>query len=189
MSLSVNRVNNNILFKANEKPEGTVNIEKEKADKGLSDSEKKLIGLGALAGITIGGILVKRRLDIKAAEKLAKKAQELLQKPKEFSYDNLRSYAKELNEANKIEAGDEIVLMWKSMLNELAERKSNQQNSWSKLFKAMKMSDNGFALVLRKADKNVDTSTLKYFDPEKITEPLLIQSLRDNKIFIMPIAD
>lgn len=60
MSLAVNRVNN-ISFRANEtqKPEQKSPETSQKS--GLSDGEKIMAGLGAVAAITLGGILVKRR--------------------------------------------------------------------------------------------------------------------------------
>lgn len=145
--------------------------------------------MGAAAAAVIGGILVKRRIEAKATEKLAQKAADLLQKPKEFSYDNLRSYADELFDAKKLSDNDEIILMGKSLLNELAENEKNRKSAWTKLFKAMNMSDNGFAVLVRKSDKSLDMSTFKYFDPEKITEPQIVQSLKDGKIVVMPIKD
>ena len=58
---------------------------------------------------------------------------------------------------------------------------------WGKLFKAMKMSDNGFMVVLRKADGKIDKSTYKYFDPQKITDDLIANSLKDGKLVVLPI--
>ena len=118
-----------------------------------------MIGLGALAALTIGGILVKRRLDVKAAEKLAKRASELLQKPEEFTKDTLKSIAAEWDNAGKLADGDKIILMGKTLMDEFAAKDAK----WSKLYKAMKMSDNGLMVVLQKADGKIDESTYKYF--------------------------
>ena len=192
MSLSVNHLNT-ISFKSNEKPisnnKSSVASPPPESEKGLSTEGKVFVGLGAAAAAVIGGILVKRRIEAKATEKLAQKAADLLQKPKEFSYDNLRSYADELFDAKKLSDNDEIILMGKSLLNELAENEKNRKSAWTKLFKAMNMSDNGFAVLVRKSDKSLDMSTFKYFDPEKITEPQIVQSLKDGKIVVMPIKD
>ena len=151
---------------------------------GLTTGQKALVGLGALAGITIGGILVKRRLDVKAAEKLAKRASELLQKPEEFTKDTLKSIAAEWDNDGKLAAGDKIILMGKTLMDELAAKDAK----WSKLYKAMKMSDNGLMVVLQKADGKIDESTYKYFDPQKITYQLLSDSFKKGKIVELPIG-
>ena len=186
MTLSVNPVNSNIYFRANERP----SVEKEKtppppsSNEGLTTGQKALVGLGALAGITLGGILVKRRLDVKAAEKLAKRASELLQKPEEFTKDTLKSIAAEWDNDGKLAAGDKIILMGKTLMDELAAKDAK----WSKLYKAMKMSDNGLMVVLQKADGKIDESTYKYFDPQKITYQLLSDSFKKGKIVELPIG-
>ncbi len=176
MSLSVNRVNNNILFKANEKPEGMVNTEKEKTDKGLSDSEKIIMGLGILAGITIGGILVKRRLDVKATEKLVKKAQELLQKPEKYTDETFENLLQEWNNSGKLhlDAGDEVFFMNKNAL--LGEGWSDY---YKKLHSAMKLSDNGFAIVVVRKGK--EKSLVKYYDPKEIESEFIKQAVSSGK--------
>ncbi len=152
---------------------------------GLTTGQKALVGLGALAGITLGGILVKRRLDVKAAEKLAKRASELLQKPEEFTENTLNSIAAEWDNAGKLADGDKIILMGKTLMDEFAAKDAK----WSKLYKAMKMSDNGLMVVLQKADGKIDESTYKYFDPQKITYDLIYNDLKEGKIVIVPIED
>lgn len=185
MTLSVNRVNSNIYFRANERP----SVEKENtppppsSKEGLTTGQKALVGLGALAGITLGGILVKKRLDIKAAEKIAEKAQKLLKKPEDFTMATARSIADEWNNAGKLAEGDVLIIMGKKLMDELAVGDAK----WGKLFKAMKMSDNGFMVVLRKADGKIDKSTYKYFDPQKITDDLIANSLKDGKLVVLPI--
>ena len=183
MTLSVDRVNGNIYFKSGEthSTQGKVTPPEENS---LTTGEKTMIGLGALAALTIGGILVKRRLDVKAAEKLAKRASELLQKPEEFTKDTLKSIAAEWNNDGKLAAGDKIILMGKTLMDEFAAKNAK----WSKLYKAMKMSDNGLMVVLQKADGKIDESTYKYFDPQKITYQLLSDSFKEGKIVELPIG-
>lgn len=191
MSLTVNKINN-INFKANEKPSvenKTSKPEVEKDNGGLSSEQKTLIGLGALAGAVVGGILVKRRIDSKNAAKIIEKAEKLLQKPKEFSYDTLRAIANEWDKAGKIADGDEVLLMGKSIIDELANKVKNTDKYWTKVYKVMDMPDTGFAVVLKKAGKDVDMSTFTYYAPEKITEPLIEQSIKDGKIVVMPVKD
>lgn len=151
---------------------------------GLTTGQKALVGLGALAGIALGGILVKKRLDIKAAEKIADKAQKLLKKPEDFTRATARSIADEWNNAGKLAEGDELIIMGKKLMDEFAVGDAK----WGKLFKAMKMSDNGFMVVLRKADGKIDKSTYKYFDPQKITYQLLSDSFKKGKIVELPIG-
>ena len=103
--------------------------------------------------------------------------------------DTLRSVADEWKRAGKIADGDEVVLMGKSLLDKLAKEQKSVENGWAKFYKAMNMSENGFAIILRKADKNVDTSTIKYFDPVNNTELKIIDSIKNNKIVVMPIED
>ena len=150
---------------------------------GLTTGQKALVGLGALAGITLGGILVKKRLDIKAAEKIADKAQKLLKKPEDFTRATARSIAAEWDNDGKLAAGDKIILMGKTLMDEFAAKDAK----WSKLYKAMKMSDNGLMVVLQKADGKIDESTYKYFDPQKITDDLIANSLKDGKLVVLPI--
>lgn len=189
MSLSVNRINQ-ISFRAGETSQKKSEPEKSSQETtGMSDGEKILIGLGATAVAVIGGILIKKRIDAKNAEKLAEKAARALKKPETFSMDILRSVADEWKRAGKIADGDEVVLMGKSLLDKLAKEQKSVENGWAKFYKAMNMSENGFAIILRKADKNVDTSTIKYFDPVNNTELKIVDSIKNNKIVVMPIED
>lgn len=186
MTLSVDRVNGNIYFKSGEtsSTQGKVTPPTPLEENSLTTGEKTMIGLGALAALTIGGILVKRRLDVKAAEKLAKQASELLQKPEEFTRNTLESIAAEWDNAGKLADGDKIILMGKTLMDEFAAKDAK----WSKLYKAMKMSDNGLMVVLQKADGKIDESTYKYFDPQKITYQLLSDSFKKGKIVELPIG-
>lgn len=189
MALSVNRINQ-ISFRAGETSQKKSEPEKSSQETtGMSDGEKILIGLGATATAVIGGILIKKRIDAKSAEKLAQKAAQALQKPETFSLDIVRKLADEWNNAGKIADGDEVILMGKSLLDELAKGQKSIESGWSKFYKAMNMSENGFAIIVRKADKSVDTSTIKYFDPKTNTELLIVDSIKNNKICVMPIED
>ena len=186
MSLSINNINA-VSFKSKENsivnPKRTV--VSPKSEEGLSREGKVFIGFCAAVRGVIGGIFVKRRIDANEAEKLSKKAAGLLLKPKEFSYNDLRSYANELLNAKRISDDDRVLLVGKSILNEFAENVKNFKNSWGKLFKAMNMSNNGFAVCVQKADKHIDMSTFKYFDPECITEPKIVESIKEGKIMII----
>ncbi len=187
MSLSINPIGN-ISFKAQESKVEAKPTEKPKDPK-YTDSEKVMMAMGAAAGVVLGGILVKKHLDAKSAKKLFEEAQKLVQKPKEFSYKNVRKLGDELYGIGKFQDGDTMIIMGKTHLNELAEKEANKNTNWTKLYRAMKMSDNGFAIIIKKADGKVDMDTLKYFDPEKITEPQILDSLREGKMIEMSFRD
>lgn len=189
MSLSVNRINQ-VSFRANEEPQkkSTPKNSSQKTT-GMSDGEKVLVGLGATAAAILGGILIKKHIDANSAEKLTQKAAQALQKPKTFSFDILRELTREWNKAGKIASGDEIVVMGKSFLDELVTEQKNATSYGVKLYKAMNMSENGFAVVVRKADGNVDISTAKYFDPVKNTVLSIVDSIKNKKLAIISIKD
>lgn len=175
MSLAVNRVNN-ISFRANETQKAEQKSPETSQKSGLSDGEKIMAGLGAMAAITLGGILVKRRLDVKAAEKIAKRAQELLQKPREFTDETFKSLMNEWKNSGKLDldAGDEIFFMNKNALLE------GWDDYHAKLHSAMKLSDNGFAIVVTKnGNKN---GVVKYYDPKEITSKYINKAInsKDN---------
>lgn len=189
MSLSVNRINQ-VSFRANEKPQKKSTPENSsQKTTGMSDGEKVLVGLGAATAAVLGGILIKRRIDANSAEKLTQKAAQALQKPETFSFDTVLKLADEWKKAGKIADGDEVVVMGKSLLDELAKEEKSVANGWAKFYKAMNMSENGFAVIVRKADKKVDTSTIKYFDPVNNTELKIVDSIKNDKIVVMPIED
>lgn len=188
MSLFVNKVGS-VSFGANEKnmPEKKAKIDSQ--DKEMSKENKILLGLAATATAVVGGILIKTKLDAKAAEDLVKRAANALQKPETFSLDIVRGIADEWKNAGKLCDGDEVIIMPKSLLDVLATEKKSIKSGWSKFYNAMNMSDNGFGIILRKADKNVDTSTIKYFDPASNTELKIVDALKHDKIVVMPIEE
>lgn len=177
MTLSVNPINSNIYFRANERP----SVEKENtppsSKDGLTTGQKALVGLGALAGITLGGILVKKRLDIKAAEKIAEKAQKLLKKPKDFSDESLKTLIGEWKDNGKLnlEAGDKVYFMNKHALLDDA----GWPGYYKKLHSAMKLSDNGFAIVVIKNGNK--KSVVHYYDPQKITSHYILKAISTEK--------
>ena len=61
--------------------------------------------------------------------------------------------------------------------------------AYAKGLKEMNISDNGFMFFIRKADESIDFSTIKYFEPETNTYLQMVNALKNNKIFIIPIAD
>ena len=188
MSLLINKVGS-VSFRANEKNISEKKVETISQDKGMSKENKILLGLAATATAVVGGILIKKKLDVKAAEELAKRASNALQKPETFSLDMVREIADEWKSAGKLCDGDEVIIMPKSLLDVLAKEKNSVKSGWSKFYNAMKMSDNGFGIILRKADKNIDTSTIKYFDPVNNVELKIVDSLKQDKIVIMPISE
>ena len=135
-----------------------------------------MIGLGALAALTIGGILVKKRLDIKAAEKIAEKAQKLLKKPEEFSDDSFRALMNEWKDNGKLDlkAGDKVFFMNKHALED-----ADWPEYQKKLHSAMKLSDNGFAIVVIKNGNK--KSVVRYYEPQKTTSDYIKNAISTGK--------
>lgn len=169
----------------------------ETSKKGMTNTEKALVGLGAAAAIVIGGLLVKKHLDSKAVdsvtEQLAKikdslqiPTKDMLEKPKEFSESYLKDIAKDWYKKGILKPGDKVCSIPKSMLEELYGKISE---AYAKGVKEMNMSDNGFMMCILKADESIDFSTIKYFEPETNTYLQMVNALKNNKIFIIPTAD
>ncbi len=177
-------------------PTTTNSPKSETSKKDMTNTEKTLIGLGAAAAIVIGGLLVKKHLDSRAvdtgAEQLTKAknslqipTKDMLEKPKEFSKEYLEDIIKDWNKKGLLRPGDKVCCAPKSMLEEFGEI----SEGYNKGLKEMNMSDNGFMIFIQKVDESVDCSTIKYLDPETNTFLKMINALKSNKIFIIPIAE
>lgn len=173
----------------------TTNTSKgETSKKGMTNTEKTLVGLGAAAAIVIGGLLVKKHLDSKSVDTVAEQltkvkdslpipTKNMLEKPKEFSKKYLEDIAKDWYKKGIAKIGDKVCCIPKSQL----ETYGKISEDYTKGLKEMNMSDNGFMLILQKADERVDFNTVKYLDPETNTYLKMVNALKNNKIYIKPI--
>ncbi len=177
-------------------PTTTNSPKNETSKKGMTNTEKALVGLGAAAAIVIGGLLVKKHLDsdvsfrsakqiMKATDSLQVPTKDMLEKPKEFSKEYLEDIIMDWNKKGLLKPGDKVYCAPKSMLEEFGEI----SKSYNKGLKEMNMSDNGFMIFLQKADESVDFNTVKYLDPETNTYLKMVNAIKNNKIYIIPIAD
>lgn len=173
-------------------PTTTNSPKSETSKKGMTNTEKALVGLGAAAAIVIGGILVKKHLDSKAvdaaAEQLTKvkdslpiPKKDMLEKPKEFSKEYLQDIATDWYKKGLVKPGDKICCIPKSQL----EAYGKISEDYTKGLKEMNMSDNGFMIFVQKADESVDYSTIRYLDPETNTFLKMVNNLKNDKIFII----
>lgn len=164
----------------------------ETSKKGMTNTEKALVGLGAAAAIVIGGLLVKKHLDsdvsfrsakqiMKATDSLQVPTKEMLEKPKEFSKSYLEDIIMDWNKKGLLRPGDKVCCAPKSMLEEFGEI----SKSYNKGLKEMNMSDNGFMIFVQKEDESVDYSTIRYLDPETNTFLKMVNNLKNDKIFII----
>lgn len=141
---------------------------------GMSTTTKTLLGLGALAAVGIGGLLLKKRIDLK---NIPKKAEQLLQKPENFSQESFREVLKQwgLTDIKLLKnAKGKLRLLKKSELIS-----GQWGGNYNELHKAMNMSDNGFALALLREDGK--KTSFKYFDPKEISSPLIKRALQSDK--------
>lgn len=172
-------------------PSTTNSPKSETSKKGMTNTEKTLIGLGAAAAIVIGGLLVKKHLDSNAvdtvAEQLAKAKdslpipkKDMLEKTKEFSKEYLEDIVKDWYKKGIVKTGDKVCCVPKSIM----EKFGKFSEDYAKGFKEMNMSDNGFMMFLQKADESVDFNTVKYLDPETNTYLKAVNALKNNKIYI-----
>lgn len=168
----------------------------ETSKKGMTNTEKALVGLGAAAAIVIGGLLVKKHLSAQATDAASEQitklkdvslipTKEMLEKPKKFSKEYLEDIIMDWNKKGLLNPGDKVCCAPKSMLEEFGEI----SKSYNKGLKEMNMSENGFMIFLQKADESVDFNTVKYLDPETNTYLKMVNAIKNNKIYIIPIAD
>ncbi len=176
-------------------PTTTNSPKSETSKKGMTNTEKALVGLGAAAAIVIGGILVKKHLDsdvsfrtakqiMKATDSLQVPTKDMLEKPKEFSKEYLQDIATDWYKKGIVKSGDKVYCAPKSIIEEFGKFSKD----YVKGFKEMNMSDNGFMIFVQKADESVDFNTVKYLDPETNTYLKMINAIKNNKVFITPIA-
>ncbi len=195
---SVSSLNSNSSvnsFKGN-LPSTTNSPVNETSKKGMTNTEKTLVGLGAAAAVVIGGLLVKKHLNSKETDTISKQltnakdslhipTKSMLEKPKEFSQEILEKIVDDLYDKGLAKSGDKACCAPKSMLDEFGK----MSEAYAKGLKEMNISDNGFMFFIRKADESIDFSTIKYFEPETNTYLQMVNALKNNKIFIIPIAD
>lgn len=177
-------------------PSTTNSPKSETSKKGMTNTEKTLIGLGAAAAIVIGGLLVKKHLDSNAVDTVAEQltkvkdslqipTKDMLEKPKEFSESYLEDIAKDWYKKGIAKTGDKVCCVPKSMIEDFGKISED----YAKGFNEMNMSDNGFMMFLQKADESIDFNTVKYIDPETNTYLKMINALKNNKIYIRSIAE
>ena len=173
-------------------PTTTNSPKNETSKKGMTNTEKALVGLGAAAAIVIGGLLVKKHLDSKAvdaaAEQLTKvkdslpiPKKDMLEKPKEFSKEYLQDIATDWYKKGLVKPGDKICCIPKSQL----EAYGKISEDYTKGLKETNTPDNGFMIFVQKADESVDYSTIRYLDPETNTFLKMVNNLKNDKIFII----
>lgn len=167
----------------------------ETSKKGMTNTEKALVGLGAAAAIVIGGLLVKKHLDsdvsfrsakqiMKATDSLQVPTKDMLEKPKEFSESYLKDLVEDWYKKGIVKSGDKVYCAPKSIIEVFGKFSKD----YVKGFKEMNMSDNGFMIFVQKADESVDFNTVKYLDPETNTYLKMINAIKNNKVYITPIA-
>lgn len=180
---SVSSVGMNKNYRTSFKGESSVVEQQHRETKdGMSNSQKTLIGLGAAAALVIGGLMVKRHLDSKPFKDiLAPNFDFNLEKTHEFSKDFLENNViSKWSDEFKLETGDALYIVQKSKFEEFIQNLKISDID-KKGFKDMNMSDNGLAVFLMKADGTC--SSVKFFDPETITYPRLIDAIKNNKIY------
>ncbi len=129
--------------------------------KGMSKTTKTMLGLGALAAITVGGLLAKKHIDTKAIKKL-------IAKPKDFNEtyykDFIDNWVKKLN--LEFDTKTHISLMSKNKMNKFLAHMRESGKPVTRLEKAYEhMSDNGIFAVITDSGK----CHFRCLDPEKIS--------------------
>lgn len=163
-------------FKGNTGENTLIQPEKIDNKSSIETTNKVLLGLGATAAIVIGGLLVKKHIDSKAAEKVVKEIN--VQKVKEFSENNMIDVAKDWYKTGKLKTGDKVVCISSKNFINSAENLGEFQ-----ILKNMNLSDNSLILSVQKADGSVDGSLFKCFDPEKIVYEKLQNALNAGKVY------
>lgn len=152
----------------------------------MSDSTKAMIGLGALGSIAAGTLLVKRHCDTKAANEIKELAQKMLKKPEKFDLNSIKDIIGGFTKDGILEKGDSLVFMPINMIRELAEK--SPSSKWSKIVKAMGLSENAFTVVVRKSDKEILNDTMRYFQPKEILYKDLNDAFKSGEIFVTNIV-
>ena len=168
-----------ISFKSQQVP----SIATEDKKDGMSKTSKTLLGLGAAAAIIAGGILAKKRIDMKAIEKV-------LIKSEDVNMQSLNKIADEWYKAGKLKGGDEILYFPKKIFLS-NETLKNSGDDYIKFMRKVcaNMSDNGFVALVQKADGVLDFSTIKYLSPKNVSDEFVNRFIKNNTIGIRKVDD
>ncbi len=148
----------------------------------MSDSTKALIGLGVLGSVAAGSLLVNKHYNTKAANEIKELAEKLLKKPETFDLQSVKDIAGGFAKDGLLKSGDSLVFMPKNMLMELVEK--SPTSKWSKIIKAMNLSDKGFSVVVRSSDKQILNDTMRYFEPQQILFKDMSDAFKNGEMFV-----
>ena len=154
---------------------------------GMSAAQKTLLGLGALATLAIGGLLVKKHIDIKKLQNFVKdipvpdpklNITQIEELNKESYNKIVSSYMDKLGTSDF----DTINVFSKSKLKEFF----TQFKAPKEYFSALdNMSEKGFMIA---GFKGNDAKVLGYVDPKNITIPKIEEAFKDGKIYSQRVA-
>lgn len=114
--------------------------------KGISKTTKTMLGLGALAAITVGGLLAKKHIDLKAVEK--------------FQKDFIPNFEREFGKIEQVEK-----CTFKDMLVSVKEMLANKG-----IKNMQQWQDSGYKCIVVRLDKN---GLQEYYKGKKLPENLL----------------
>ena len=57
-------------------------------------------------------------------------------------------------------------------------------SKWSKIIKAMNLSDKGFSVVVRSSDKQILNDTMRYFEPQQILFKDMSDAFKNGEMFV-----
>ena len=138
---------------------------------GMSAAQKTLLGLGALAAVTVGALLAKKHFDTKFLQAFVQKMEVI--KPEKFDRSDLLKLIKEDSKKYDMDIYDSIVITPKSVMKKLFP-------SSEKYFD--KLSDNAFMYRYAREDGTL-YGVGRFFDPKTI-DPKLSELLKKNEAFI-----
>lgn len=140
--------------------QGTSSKQETPQQKGMSTTQKTLIGLGALATIVVGGLLVKKHIDTNAIKSLIKK-------PQEFNQTYIDDFIGNWCSALNIKDGTKgkVTFIPKNKMLEFLSGTGEKGKFVGQSKKVCEqMSDNGICAFLKTSDKWY----IKYLDPENL---------------------
>ena len=155
---------------------------------GMSTAQKTLLGLGALATLTVGGLLVKKHFDIKKLQNFLKEIPvpdpklnitQIEELNRESYIKIIRSYMDKLGTHDF----DAISAMSKSNLRKLFTRIKAPKEYFSAL---ENMSEKGFMIIGKKGKDYA--KVLGYVDPKNNNIPKIEEAFKDGKIYSQLVA-
>jgi len=156
--------------------------QKESKKKIFNDKSSTIItSLATVSSVAIGVLLASKHIQAKRMQDVGRR---IIQKPEIFTEKTINEIAKDWLDEGKIDFGDKVAILPKSVLQSIAKDDKNYAN----ILKGMKMSDNAFGVTIMRADNNIDFEALRYYDPQKITILKMVDTIKNDKIYYCEIG-